>query len=48
LTKEQKEGKWIWRYLKIDPDITWEEYKSKYWTTTWSGQITHLPGNIRL
>jgi len=43
-----KKIKWIWRYQHIDPDITWEEYKRIYKARTWSGQITHISGNIKL
>ena len=39
---------WSWRYRQIDPHITWEEYKTKYWTTTWKGKFTEVGGNIKL
>ena len=45
---KQKKDRWIWKYQKIDPDLTWEDYKTKYWTKTWSGQITYESGNIKL
>jgi hypothetical protein len=46
--KKEKKGKWIWKYRQIDPDITWEEFKSKYWTTTWTPKCTEIGGNIKL
>jgi len=45
---KQKKDHWTWRYRKIDPNLTWEEYKTKYSTKTWSGQITDKSGNIKL
>ena len=43
-----KKGKWIWRYHQIDPNITWEEFKTKYWTTTWKPKFTEIGRNIAL
>ena len=46
--KKEKKGKWIWKYRQIDPDITWEEFKNKYQTTTWTLKFTEIGGNIKL
>ena len=46
--KKEKKGKWIWKYHQIDPDITYEEFKSKYWTTTWKPKFIEIGGNIKL
>ena len=45
---DKQQGYWLWKCRLIDPDITWEEYKTKYWKTTWSGKITHKSNNIKL
>ena len=46
--KKEKKGKWIWKYRQIDPEITWEEFKNKHWTTTWTPKFTEIGGNIKL
>ena len=37
-----------WKYQKIDPNITYEEYKRIYMARTWIGQFTDISGNIKL
>jgi len=53
MTTEQKKEKvnfknWIWKCRLIDSDISWEQYKDKYWQCTWKPKLTDKPGHIRL
>ena len=39
---------WTWKCRLIDSDISWEEYKDKYWQCTWKPKLTDKSGQIRL
>ena len=38
---------WLFREQQM-PHISWEEYKTKYWTTTWKTKFTEIGGNIKI
>ena len=48
LMDKQKKGHWTWKCRLIDSDISWKEYKDKYWQCTWKPKLTDKSGQIRL
>ena len=45
--KKEKKDYWSWKCSR-KADMTYEEYKTKYWTTTWKRKFTEIGGNIKL
>ena len=44
---KQKKDYWLLKYNR-KATMTYEEYKTKYWTTTWKQKFTEIEGNIKL
>ena len=44
---KQKKDYWSWEYRQ-KANMTYKDYKTKFWITTWKPKFTEIGGNIKL